>query len=374
MSNISDLDYDTETGPHVAPSFMEAKAKKMQCEVGGIPIEIPPQVDKYDFIRIIGTGSFSVVALVVNRITHENFACKIVPRQMLVELQIFDRFEREVRIMQTMRHPSIVQLFDVLYDTNVIYLIMEYCSNGELFTMLTDNGRLDEHTARKMFGQIVDGLKYIHSRNVVHRDMKPENILLDESWNVKITDFGFCHQTLPNALLSTPCGSPCYAPPEVLSQRPYDGKKADVWSLGVVLYAMMTAALPWRQQNQAKLVEEIIAADYRIPQYVSKVVSGLIRGMLQADPDARFSIDDIAKHPWVADGRPQTSCRRLSEPIEALTARSMGRRGSAWQRQVIVRPKSRFRTEQAATVIRKIPAVGKKQTTSMLLPTLKDFR
>ena len=345
----------------------------MLCEVGDVPVAIPAHFDKYDFIRIIGMGSFSTVALVVNRSTQEKFACKIVPRRMLIELNIFDRFEREARIMQSMKHPSVVRLYEILYDAEVIYLVMEYCANGELFTMLADNGRLDEPTARRMFSQIVDGLKYIHSRNVAHRDVKPENILLDEDLNVKITDFGLCQQVGPNALLSTPCGSPCYAPPEVLSEKRYDGKKADVWSLGVVLYAMMTGALPWREQSQKKMINEIITGDYRIPQYVSAVVRQLISAMLTADPNERYSIDEVASHPWVVDGRSRISTRRLSEPAQALTARPMSGKRSGWQKQVIVRPQASFKTEQISSLIRKIPQVGKKQTTSMLLPTLKTF-
>ena len=333
------------------------------------PVEIPAHIGKYEFLGIIGKGSFSCVVLVINRATQQKYACKVVSRDMLVQYNIFDRFEREVRIMQTMKHPSIVELVEIVYEEDLIYVVMEYCSNGELFTMISTGGKIEEYLVKRMFHQIVEGVAYIHSRNIAHRDLKPENILLDDTLNAKIADFGLCHQVDADNLMRTPCGSPFYAPPEVLQGKPYDGKKGDVWSLGVVLFAMVTGSLPWMEVNQAKLIQRIVAADYWVPGHVTKMVKDLIRGMLNPDPGQRLSIEEVSKSPWLLEAR---SARVAIDSAEALTARCLIKKPT-WQRQVIVRPKGvQFvKNEKMAHLIRKTPHIPKKQTTSMLLPTLR---
>lgn len=265
------------------------------------PIQIPLHFGRYDYIRTVGTGSFSVVALVYERSNQQQFACKICSRSLLMEKNIFDRFEREVRIMQTFHHPNLVHLFDIVYDENLIYLIMEYCMNGELFQVIVEHGKLEESISRKIFAQLIEGMTYIHMRDIAHRDLKPENILLDENLNPKITDFGLCHQIEHNTLLKTPCGSPFYAPPEVIANQPYDGKKSDVWSLGVVLYTMVTGSLPWKETNQMALFRQIMEADFIIPKSIPPTLRDLIQRLLRVDPTDRPDMQDIANHPWLSE-------------------------------------------------------------------------
>lgn len=267
------------------------------------PIQIPVKFGRYDFVRTIGAGSFSVVALVTERGTNNQYACKICSRQLLIEKNIFDRFEREVRIMQTFRHPSLVSLLDVVFDANLIYLVMEYCFNGELFQVIADQRKLDENLARKMFNQIVDGIAYIHARDVAHRDLKPENILLDHEMNAKIADFGLCHSVDSKQLLKTPCGSPYYAPPEIICNQPYDGKRSDLWSLGVVLYTMVTGSLPWQDSNQVQLYQQIIDARFTIPRTLSPTLRDLISRLMRADPNDRPTIEEVKTHPWLTEGQ-----------------------------------------------------------------------
>ncbi|OHT06225.1 CAMK family protein kinase [Tritrichomonas foetus] len=272
------------------------------AEIGDYRIEIPLHIGRFDYIRTIGSGSFSVVALVADRATQIQYACKICSRQQLLEQCIFDRFEREVRLMQSFRHPSLVAIEDVVYDQNLIYLVMEYCFNGELFQVIAERGVLDENTSRRIFAQISEGVAYIHSHNIAHRDIKPENILLDAEMNAKITDFGLCHQVDPNNLLKTPCGSPFYAPPEIISNQPYDGKLSDVWSLGVVLYTMVTGALPWKESNQMQLYRQIIDANFIIPRNLSLTLRDLISRLMRPDPNDRLPVTEILRHPWILEG------------------------------------------------------------------------
>ncbi|OHT04363.1 CAMK family protein kinase [Tritrichomonas foetus] len=250
-------------------------------------IEIPLHFGRYDYIRTIGQGSFSIVVLVADRSTCQQYACKICSRQFLITKNIFDRFEREVRIMQSFKHSSLVQLEDVVYDQNLIYLVMEYCMNGELFQVIADHGRLDEKVSQRIFTQIIDGMTYIHARDIAHRDLKPENILLDENLNAKITDFGLCHQVDERTLLRTPCGSPFYASPEIISNQPYDGKLSDIWSLGVVLYTMVTGALPWQETNQIQLFQQIVDAKFIIPRSLTPHLRDLISRLMRPDPHDR---------------------------------------------------------------------------------------
>lgn len=329
-------------------------------------IDIPVKFGKYDYVRTLGSGSFSVVALVVDRTTNAQYACKICSRQLLIERNIFDRFEREVRTMQSLRHPSLVGLEDVVFDSQLIYLVMEYCFNGELFQVIADQGRFEESVARRIFTQIVSGMIYIHSHDIAHRDLKPENILLDADMNAKITDFGLCHPVDTNTLLTTPCGSPFYAPPEIISNQPYDGKKSDVWSLGVVLYTIVTGALPWQESNQVQLFRQILDADYRIPRYLSPGLRDLISRLIRADPNDRPTMEEIAAHPWVADGMDEFGATGLGAARGAYGNGDAAARKavSSMRRPLIVRPNipnaiintSSFGGSKVQSLIRRVPS------------------
>jgi serine/threonine protein kinase len=240
---------------------------------------IPPKIGSYDYVRIIGTGSFSIVSLVHHRATMTDYACKICSRDLLNDTNMFEHFEQEVRIHQSLNHPSVAKLVEVIYDTSVIYLIIEYCQNGELFQYVAEHGLLDDRTIRYLFKQIVEGMAYLHSRGIAHRDLKPENILIDGAFNGKIIDFGFCHAAPDSALLTTPCGTLQYAAPELVMGRKYDGKLADVWSLGIVLFMMVTGRLPWGTCGNVAF--QILAGEAEIPANVAPEVRELLGRMLQ---------------------------------------------------------------------------------------------
>jgi serine/threonine protein kinase len=185
---------------------------------------------------------------------------------------------------------------------------MEYCAHGDLFTYVVEQGLLAEHEARSLFSQILHAVHFIHARGIAHRDLKPENIFLDESNNVKLGDFGLCHIVGHQTLLTTPCGSPLYAPPEVIGKEPYDGRIADVWSLGVLLFTMVTGTLPWSKSNQIALLKEISRGRIEIPTTLSPLPQEVLVGMLQRNPEQRSTVQQVIDSPWFTHSE-KTKCR-----------------------------------------------------------------
>ena len=261
----------------------------------------PPEVGPYELRGTIGEGAFSVVKLAYHKDRHEFYACKIVPKARLAHARLEARFEIEIRINQQLRHPGIVSLIDIFKDNFNFYIVMEFCPGGELFQWIVNHGHLTEEDSRPMLRQILEALAYVHSQNVTHRDLKPENVLIDQTGHMKISDFGLSRFVGPDHLARTPCGSPCYASPECVSGRPYDGLKSDVWSIGVILYAMLTGKLPWTKRNQRQLFDQIRAGEYKIPDYVSESAQSLIRGLMTVDCEKRMTIEQAFEHPFLKD-------------------------------------------------------------------------
>ncbi|EAY16259.1 CAMK family protein kinase [Trichomonas vaginalis G3] len=264
-----------------------------------IQIVEPPQIGPYKFRGTVGDGAFSVVKLVKNIENNQYYACKIVPKARLNTIHLEKRFEIEIRIAQQMHHPGIVELCDLLKDDNNYYVIMEFCPNGELFQFIVDRNNLSEDEAKPLFRQILEALQYVHSHGVSHRDLKPENLLIDNLGRIKISDFGLSIFVDSQGLVKTPCGSPCYASPECISGQLYDGMTTDVWSAGVILYAMLTGQLPWKKRNQAQLFKQIKSGDYTIPDELSSDATNMLTRLLTVDPKARITIEEALQHPWL---------------------------------------------------------------------------
>jgi carbon catabolite-derepressing protein kinase len=276
-----------------------AETRKMRVEIGDDLFEIPTSFGIYEFVRVIGSGSFSVALLVTDRSKNTQYACKVVSRTSLMQSGTFHRFEQEIRLLEMLHHPNIVRIVEVIYDAQIIYVVMEYCEGGELFQYLVDHGRLRESELRRMFSSIVCAVAHLHSRGIAHRDLKPENILLTGDCIPKIADLGLCRQVVGDALMTTPCGSPQYAAPEVLTGKGYDGRASDVWSLGVVLFVMATATMPWRSPNHAGLVQEITTAKFTIPGFVPVLLKELIRKMIVVEPGGRATIEEVGRDVWL---------------------------------------------------------------------------
>jgi len=310
-------------------------------------LSVPRQFGHYTYVRTIGHGSFSAVLLAKCNKTQELYACKAVSRKMLVEMQIFDRFEQEARILNVLKHPNIVQLIDVVYQEEFIFLVMEYCRNGELFSYIVTRGFLTDREINRIFRQIVSSVSYLHSKQIVHRDIKPENILLDASLNPKLADFGLCRSIKRNALLETPCGSPYYAPPEIIENIEYDGKKSDIWSLGVVLFTMATGTLPWTESNQTQLFIQIRSADIAIPLTLSPPLQQILHLMLQKDPHHRPTADEVLEMPWLSDDsfsfiKPSPLKRASFSGVERSSPESRNSRSAPFKRSLIIRPNIEF--------------------------------
>lgn len=263
--------------------------------------KIPTTIGPYTFKQTLGQGAFSVVKLAIHNPTKQQFACKIIKKTLLSKDKAEERFELETRILQQMRHPNIAQLFDIMADNTFFYVVMELCPNGELFKFIIQNKFLPENEAKMYMKPIVESLKYIHDLKVVHRDLKPENILLDQQNRPKISDFGFSRYVLHNQLLSTTCGSPCYASPNCIAGKPYDGFKNDIWGLGVIFFATVTGQLPWTKKIESELFDQISRAEYTIPSYISDELRELIASMMNIDEAKRPTCDEILAHPWFSN-------------------------------------------------------------------------
>ncbi|KAI9277981.1 hypothetical protein BC943DRAFT_298491 [Umbelopsis sp. AD052] len=251
-----------------------------------------PTIGCYQLGKTIGEGTYGKVKLATHRLTGQNVAIKRIDRQHIPLIT------REIHHHRRLRHPNITALYEIILAEGCIHVVTEYCANGELFDVLTREGRLSEPRARRWFSQLVDAIKYCHSHRVVHRDLKLENILLDSQWNVKLCDFGFTRECETKKMLETFCGSLAYAAPEVIRRKKYSGPEADIWSLGIVLYTLLTAELPFDDDHEPTMQDKILHLDYEIPDYLTEESRHLIDGILRLDPNERLSIDCILNHAW----------------------------------------------------------------------------
>lgn len=205
--------------------------------------------------------------------------------------------EREIIIMKLISHPNIMALYDVWENKNELYLVLEYVEGGELFDFLINNGKLNESDAVKYFRMIINGVSYCHKFNICHRDLKPENILLDKNGKIKIADFGMAALETQQKLLETSCGSPHYASPEIVAGKNYHGSPSDVWSCGVILFALLTGHLPFDDPNIRKLLLKVQTGKFHMPSNLSNDARDLIWSMLRINPNERIKIEDISNHP-----------------------------------------------------------------------------
>uniref|UniRef100_A0A8C6TWU3 non-specific serine/threonine protein kinase n=1 Tax=Neogobius melanostomus TaxID=47308 RepID=A0A8C6TWU3_9GOBI len=226
---------------------------------------------------------------------------------------------REVRIMKILNHPNIVKLFEVIETERTLYLIMEYASGGEVFDYLVAHGRMKEKEARAKFRQIVSAVQYCHQKHIVHRDLKAENLLLDADMNIKIADFGFSNEFTMGNKLDTFCGSPPYAAPELFQGKKYDGPEVDVWSLGVILYTLVSGSLPFDGQNLKELRERVLRGKYRIPFYMSTDCENLLKRFLVLNPGKRGTLEQIMKDRWINSGFDEDELKPYIEPELDIT-------------------------------------------------------
>ena len=255
----------------------------------------------FSFQEELGEGTFGTVKLAINKQTGEKVAIKILEKKKILEFEDRKRVEREIKILKCLRHPNIVHLYSVLQTKENLYIIMEYAKGIELFDYIAKKKRIDELTACHIYQQIISGLEYLHKNNIVHRDIKPENLIINKKTKeLKIVDFGLSNifNNDKKRLLSSSCGSPSYAAPEMLQGHKYRPQPVDIWSSGIVLFAMICGYLPFEDVNNDLLYKKICIGKFTIPEHVSNNCKDLLKKILVTEPHKRITIKQIKNHPW----------------------------------------------------------------------------
>uniref|UniRef100_A0A8C9RF56 non-specific serine/threonine protein kinase n=1 Tax=Scleropages formosus TaxID=113540 RepID=A0A8C9RF56_SCLFO len=264
-----------------------------------------PHIGNYRLLKTIGKGNFAKVKLARHVLTGKEVAVKIIDKTQLNSSSL--QKVSSVTIL-------IFKLFEVIETEKTLYLVMEYASGGEVFDYLVAHGRMKEKEARAKFRQIVSAVQYCHQKCIVHRDLKAENLLLDGDMNIKIADFGFSNEFTLGNKLDTFCGSPPYAAPELFQGKKYDGPEVDVWSLGVILYTLVSGSLPFDGQNLKELRERVLRGKYRIPFYMSTDCENLLKKFLILNPTKRGSLEQIMKDRWMNVGHEEDELKPYVEP------------------------------------------------------------
>jgi len=298
-------------------------------------------VEFYDFGKVLGTGSFAKVREGFHKPTGSRVAVKTYDKAKIKDANQRRRIQQEIRLMEKLNHPRVIRHFEVLETSNRIHLVMECCGGGNLCSYLKRKRRLDEVVARTMLTQILDGLKYMHNLNVVHRDIKLENVLLDQDGSVKLVDFGFSAYVKDKSLKIF-CGTPSYMAPEIIKRKEYQGKPVDVWSLGVVLYAMVVGRFPFSGKSYSELYRNVLTGQFKLPDQLSSGVRDLIGKMLVLDPATRWNLNQIETHPWLT-----------------LTALSPKHTPSASKVELVISPDPRDDFDES--VIKKLVSFGVKK-------------
>ncbi|XP_075214989.1 maternal embryonic leucine zipper kinase-like [Lycorma delicatula] len=252
--------------------------------------------------KTIGSGGFAKVKLATHILTGEKVAIKIMDKSSLGD--DLPRVKLELEALKALSHHHISKLYQVIETSDHFFMVMEYCAGGELFDHIVEKTKLSEMESRSFFRQILSAVAYLHSVGYAHRDLKPENVLLDKDQSLKLIDFGLCAK--PNGglqtLLLTSCGSPTYAAPELIQGNAYFGSEVDVWSLGVILYALLCGFLPFDADNIDTLYKKILSGKYEEPPWLSKGSRQLLHQMLQTDKSERIKIEELLDHPWIKLG------------------------------------------------------------------------
>ncbi|XP_072716922.1 maternal embryonic leucine zipper kinase-like isoform X3 [Ciconia boyciana] len=256
----------------------------------------------YELTETIGTGGFAKVKLARHLLTGEKVAIKITDKRALGD--DLPRVKIEVDAVKNLSHQHICQLYHVIETSKKIFMVLEYCPGGELFDYIIAKDRLSEDEARVFFRQIVSAIAYVHSQGYAHRDLKPENLLIDEEHNLKLIDFGLCAKPKGGLdyHLNTCCGSPAYAAPELIQGKAYIGSEADIWSMGVLLYALLSGFLPFDDDNVVAVYRKVMRGKYSIPKWRSPSSALLLNQTLQVDPKKRMTVKHLLSHPWLMQG------------------------------------------------------------------------
>ncbi|EAS01448.2 Serine/Threonine kinase domain protein (macronuclear) [Tetrahymena thermophila SB210] len=260
------------------------------------------QLENYTLGPVIGTGSYATVKLGVDKVNNIKVAVKLYEKFKLFDPQKKKNVQREIQILQKLDHSHCIKLFKTIDTPKHINLVMEYVGSSSLhsYLKLHTGRKLPENEAKRIFKQLILGLEYLHSKNVVHRDIKLENILLDKQNNVKIIDFGFSIIIPPEKKLSIFCGTPSYMAPEIVAKKEYYGQPVDIWAAGILLYVMLCGTFPFRGIDDKTLFKEIQRGEAKFPPHVSTGAKYLIQKILNTNNNERINATSILKDTWLS--------------------------------------------------------------------------
>ncbi|NP_001306622.1 CBL-interacting serine/threonine-protein kinase 14 [Nelumbo nucifera] len=273
---------------------------------------------KYELGKLLGCGAFAKVYHARNVRTGQSVAIKSISKHKIIKGGLVSHIIREISIMRSLNHPHIVKLFEVLATKTKIYFVMEFVKGGDLFSKVA-KGRLNEDVSRGYFQQLISAVGYCHSHGVFHRDLKLENLLLDDHGNLKVSDFGLSavtNQIQMDGLLHTICGTPAYVAPEILAKKGYDGAKVDIWSCGIILYILNAGYLPFNDPSLMVMYRKIYKGEFRCPKWMSSDLRRLLACLLDTNPDTRITVDEILRDPWFRKGYKEKEVKFHEEDYE----------------------------------------------------------
>ncbi|EYB99318.1 hypothetical protein Y032_0123g1141 [Ancylostoma ceylanicum] len=283
-------------------------------------VALGKRIGFYRLGKELGAGNFSKVKLGIHVLTKEKVAIKIMDRTKM-DTKAQRLLEREIKSMEQMHHPNIIRLFECVETLTRTHLVLEYAGGGELYAYVHEKGKLTDADAKPLFAQVVAAVSHMHKKNLVHRDIKAENIMFAAPGVVKLVDFGFsCMVPSASEQLTTFCGSPPYAAPELFRDQSYNGAKVDIWALGVLLHFMLVGVTPFRGESVPELKTAILHGSFTLPMYLEHSSRMLIEGMLSMEPYKRPKIDDIKKSIWLRGCRFPATYLNLTSHQEKMEA------------------------------------------------------
>ena len=261
-------------------------------------------LENYEFLKTIGKGTFGKVKLAIHKPTEEQVAIKILEKSKIKTKKDLERIEKEIKYLKIFNHPNIIKIYQIKEDNDNFYIVMEYVPGGELFKYIVSNRRLNENEASFFYSQIIHIIQEVHNHKICHRDIKPENLLLTLNKTIKLIDFGLSNEY--EDLLETPCGSPCFASPEIIRGKKYSGIGIDIWASGIILFFMLCGYLPFDDKDNVVLFKKILRCKFDFPKNrkynISDTAKDLIRKILTKEPKDRITLEEILEHPFLVYG------------------------------------------------------------------------